>query len=96
MGRRSKLSVRQRSELVLQLLRKEDSGAQLARQAGVSVQTLYRWRDDFLSAGQAALSGARRGADEAQFNRQLAQRDQVIGELTVANRILKKISGSPS
>jgi hypothetical protein len=28
-----------------------------------------------------------------QLEKQLAQRDQVIGELTIANRVLKKLSG---
>ncbi len=31
--------------------------------------------------------------ESARLNAQLAERDQVIGELTIANRILKKLSG---
>ena len=72
----------------------EDNGAQLARQAGISVQTLYRWRDDFLRGDHAALSGAQNGMHDAQVTKEIAQRDQVIGELTVANRVLKKFSGN--
>jgi len=86
----------QRAELVLRLLSKEEPAAQIARRAGVSEQTLYRWREDFLNAGKQALAG--RGADREQakeVNRlqsALAERDQVIGELTIANRVLKKLS----
>ena len=80
----------------MQLLRREETGKHLARRAGVSEQTLYRWRDDFIRGGQGALNGrAGQSGMQAELKRkekQLAERDQMIGELTVANRILKKTS----
>jgi transposase-like protein len=98
MPRRSELSVEQRRAAVLALLRKEEPGVQLARRLGVSEQTLYRWRDEFLAGGAAALSNGKNGAagrdrELRELRVQLAERDLVIGELTVANRILKKLSG---
>jgi transposase-like protein len=97
MPRRSELSVEQRRDAVLALLRKEEPGAQLARRFGVSEQTLYRWRDEFLAGGEAALAGGKNGSTdksrEKELRAQLEERDLVIGELTVANRILKKLSG---
>jgi transposase-like protein len=100
MAKKSTLSAAERSQLVLRLLSKEEPAAQIARRAGVSEQTLYRWRDGFLSAGKQALAG--RGADHEQakelreIKSALAERDQVIGELTIANRILKKLSDGSS
>jgi transposase-like protein len=95
MGKRSDLTIPQRREVVLMLLRREEPGAKLARRFGVSEQTLYRWRDDFLAGGEAALSAGKgqndpRERENAELKEQLTQRDQVIGELTIANRILKK------
>ena len=95
MPRRSELTVEQRREAVLALLRREEPAAQLARRHGVSEQTLYRWRDEFLAGGEAALSGKSKGSDAqarrvAELEQQIEKRDQVIGELTIANRILKK------
>jgi transposase len=93
MAKQSTLSGEERSQLVLRLLSKEEAAAQIARRAGVSEQSLYRWRDEFLSGGKQALAG--RGADREQakalrqLKSALAERDQVIGELTIANRILK-------
>ena len=43
----------QRTEVVLQLLRREDAGKCLARQCGFSEQTLYRWWDEFIRAGES-------------------------------------------
>ena len=96
MGKRSDVSVPQRREAVLALLRREEPAAKLARRYGMSEPTLTRWRDEFLAGGEAALAGGagngqQRRIDELQ--KQIEKRDQVIGELTIANRFLKKLSG---
>ena len=98
MGKKSELKGSDRREVVLLLLRREEPATVLARRYGISEQTLYRWRDEFLAAGEAALMGAKSGTDPKnrqveELKRELAQRDQVIGELTIANRLLKKSSG---
>ena len=97
MGKRSELSVAQRREVVLLLLRREEPGAVLARRFGISEQTLYRWRDEFIAGGEAALATGRGGSDlrerqMGELRQEVERRDQVIGELTIANRILKKTS----
>lgn len=98
MAKRSNVDPSQRREAVLSLLKREEPAVQIARRCGVSEPTLYRWRDEFLSAGEAALAGKDGKAAAAQQRRieelqqQIAKRDQVIGELTIANRLLKKSS----
>jgi transposase-like protein len=47
MGKKSELTVEERTEVVLALLRKEEPAAALSRRYQVSEQTLYRWRDQF-------------------------------------------------
>jgi transposase len=98
MGRRSEVPVSERREAVLSLLRRDETGAAIARRYSIAEATLYRWRDEFLTAGEAALAGGtRNGAGThdrqiAELERQIESRDQVIGELTIANRVLKKLS----
>jgi transposase-like protein len=80
------------------LLRREEPAANLARRFGISEHTLYRWRDAFLAGGEAALASGKgrnepRDRENTELKKQLAERDQVIGELTIANRILKKTAG---
>ncbi len=100
MARQSNVDVNDRREAVLCLLRREEPAAAIARRIGVSEPTLYRWRDDFMAGGEAALAngGGKKGADArdrriAELEAQIEKRDQVIGEYTIANRILKKLSG---
>ena len=72
----------------------------VARRAGISEQTLYRWREEFTSGGKHALNGRGAEAEQGKVVRRLegevAERDQVIGELTIANRLLKKFTGASS
>lgn len=87
-------SAEKKMEAVLALLRKEEPAARIARRYGVSEASLYRWRDDSLAAIQAAMEGKKaKGADSEtrQLQKEIEERDRVIGELTIANRILKKI-----
>jgi hypothetical protein len=66
----------------------------------VAEPTLYRWRDECVAGGEAALSNGsgKQGAHLrdrriAELEQQIEKRNQVIGEYTIANRILKKLSG---
>lgn len=100
MARQCNVEVKDRREAVLSLLRREEPAAAIARRIGVSEPTLYRWRDEFLAAGEAALANGsvKKGTDPrdrriAELEAQIEKRDQVIGEYTIANRILKKLSG---
>lgn len=98
MARKSELPASKRVEAILALLRKEDTGVEIARRYGVSEPTLYRWRDEFQAGGKAQLE-SKRGTPDAllkkvsQLRREMETRGQMIGEPTVANRILKKVSG---
>ena len=94
MSKRIVMTATERGELVLRLLRKEATAVQLAREAGISEPSLYQWREAFLQRGFSGLED-RRGADpeRRRLERELAERDQVIGEMTVALRTFKKSLG---
>jgi hypothetical protein len=58
---------------------------------------LTRWRDELVDAGKSALGLGKVAQNQLArqvdvLREEFADRDQVIGELTVANRILKKRS----
>jgi len=100
MGKKSTMSPQERVNAVLRLLSKEEPAVQIARRAGISEQTLYRWRDEFLRGGQQALRGRDAQSEQAKvlerLSAEVAERDRVIGELTIANRVFKKNLGDLS
>jgi transposase len=101
MARQASQSAEERAGIVLALLRREEPASVLARWHGVSENTLCRWREEFLAAGTAGLAvGKKQGRAAAhrveRLEAELAERDRVIGELTIANRFLKKLNGDRS
>lgn len=101
MPKRSELTVEQRREAVLALLRREEPAALLARRYGISEQSLYRWREEFIAGGEQALAKGKNGSDARDqeiraLKAELEERTLTLGELAAANRILKKVSGQSS
>lgn len=99
MARHSKIPTTQRPELVLAVLRGTEKLEVLARRHQVSSNTLRQWRDKFLAGGRDRLTGhgdvAAAQAENQRLRKELAEREMIIGELTVANRFLqKKVDGS--
>ena len=94
MGRPSNIPPAQRTELVLAVLRGTEKLEVLARRHQVSANTLRKWRDEFVTAGQERLSGrgdtAAAQADNQRLQKEPAERELIIGERTVAQRFLQK------
>ncbi len=94
MGRKSEVSPAERREIVLKVLRKEESTAALARKHGVAEASIYRWYEQFLAAGldglkpRAAGSGASAEVDRLQA--EVGDLKISLAEYSIANRILKK------
>jgi len=94
MARHSHLPPAQRVDLVRAVLRGTEKLEVLARRHQVRANTLRRWRDEFVAAGRDRLTGqgdaAAAGLENRRLVKELAERELIIGELTVANRFLKK------
>jgi transposase len=80
-------------------LRGEETVAELCRREGISQSLYYKWSKEFLEAGKSRLAGdVKRQAttDEVKaLRRENAQLKQLVAELALKNRILKKsMSGS--
>lgn len=97
MARKSDLPLHQRMDAVLSLFRREKLAHLISRRYGISENTLYRWRDQFLEGGKSGLGNDKKKSDPksreiSAFKKEIDERDRVIGELAIANRVLKKIS----
>lgn len=90
MPRESKFTPEQRAEIVLAVLEGRRAMAEICREHQVTTTSVYRWKDEFLAGGLAALKGKARSHRERQLERELEEVRGVVGELALANYAMKK------
>src|ERR1700694_379529 len=91
---RRHFSAEDKIRIVLDGLRGEDSIAELWRREGIVQNLYYRWSKEFLEAGKKRLAGDTARAatsDEVKdLRREAGGVKEVVAELTLENRLLKK------
>ena len=91
---RRRFSAEEKIRIILEGLRGEESIATLCRREGLNPNLYYRWSKEFLEAGKKRLVGdTTREATSTEvtgLRQQVAQLKQVVAELVLENRVLKK------
>ena len=90
---KTKFTPEQKIQIVLESIKTNISIAELCRKHNVHPTTFQIWRRQFLDAGKARL--ARHGnADSTKASkRDIDDLERIIGELTIANDVLKNLGG---
>lgn len=94
-------SAEEKIRIVLEGLRGEGTIKELCRREGISESIYYSWSKTFMEAGKSRLAGdTQREAsreDVVDLQRENEQLKQVVAELVLKNRVLKKsLIGSES
>lgn len=91
---RKKYSAEEKIRIVLEGLRGEESIAELCRREGINPNMYYKWSKEFLEAGKARLTGDTKreatNSEVAGLRQENEQLKQVVAELLLKNRVLKK------
>ena len=91
---RRRFSAEEKIRIVLEGLRGEEGIATLCRREGLNPNLYYRWSKEFLEAGKRRLVGdTTREATSGEVlavREEVAQLKQVVAELVLENRLLKK------
>ena len=91
---RKRYSAEEKIRIVLDGLRGEDSIAELCRREGIAQGLYYSWSKEFLEAGKKRLAGdtAREAStgEVKTLRREARDLKEVVAELTLENRLLKK------
>lgn len=91
---RRKFSSEEKIRIVIEGLRGEMSIAELCRREGIAQNLYYRWSKDFMESGRKRLTGdtlREANTTEVQsLKRENAQLKEVVAELLLKNRVLKK------
>src|SRR6186713_1400339 len=87
-------SAEEKIRVVLEGLRGEESIAELCRREGIVQNLYYRWSKEFLEAGKKRLAGdtarAATSDEVKELRREASALKEVVAELTLENRLLKK------
>jgi transposase len=89
MVKRRKFSAEYKARLVLELLSGQRSAADIARKEHVKDALLYEWRAQFLERAAVVFSEP---AANHESEQKVAELEQLIGQLTIENEVLKKAS----
>ena len=88
-----KFSAKQKAEIVLAGLRGDRSVAEVCRQAEISENLYYQWREKLLEGGQAALNGKDERTMERELRKRIGELERALGrktyELEIAGEALR-------
>jgi transposase len=91
---RRKFNAEEKIRIILEGLKGEDSIANICRKEGVAPSMYYKWSKGFLEAGKRQLQGdtvREASSDEvSELRKENEQLKQVVAEITLQNRVLKK------
>ena len=87
-------SAEEKIRIVLEGLRGEENISELCRREGIAASMYYGWSKEFLEAGSAGWRATppapRRTARCKDLRREAAALKEVVADLTLENRLLKK------
>jgi len=91
---RRKFNSEEKIRIILEGLRGEDSIASICRKEGIAPSIYYKWSKAFLEAGKRQLNGdtireASR-SEVSELRNENEQLKQLVAELSLKNRVLKK------
>jgi transposase len=91
---RKRYTAEEKIRIVIDGLRGEDSIAEICRREGIHTNQYYNWSKEFLEAGKRRLNGdTKREANStevSEINKENSELKQLVAELSLENRMLKK------
>jgi transposase len=91
---RRKFNPEEKIRIILEGLKGEDSIAAICRREGIAPSLYYKWSKSFLEAGKLRLKGdtmREANSDEvSELRKENEQLKQLVAELSLKNRVLKK------
>ena len=79
----------EKARIVMEVLSNSSTISEICRKYNVASSAVYKWRDEFIAGGTAAMKHGR-STVEAYLTRENNELKSIIGELTIANETLKK------
>ena len=88
MGMSKRRMPQEKARIVLEFLNTSTSAAELCRKHNISPTTFQDWKDKFLQGGKEGPLN--KGGKTKNYTKEVENLKRIIGEITVANDVLKK------
>jgi len=91
MSKNKRWSDSEKVRIIIEYLNTDTNAAEICRKYVIAPTTLQSWKSKFVEGGKAALvtrGGSK--SSEARYRKQIEALTMKIGELTIANDLLKK------
>lgn len=83
-----------KEQIVMSLLRGEDSAAGLSRKYGAAEALIYKWRSQFVEAGRKGLANGREAKpEEVQLKVENQHLKELLAEKELELHVTKKVHG---
>lgn len=90
---RKKWSNGEKVTIVLEMIKGEESVAGICARHGVSATQAYRWQEEFLSGGRAALADKRRRGSLDPVTDENRRLKELVGQQALVIEAQKKLNG---
>lgn len=87
---KSKFTSAEKARVILESLNTNISTAEICRKYNIHPQTFYSWKERFIAGDKASLNGTPNGDICKNLQKENDSLKRLIGEITIANDILKK------
>ncbi len=91
---RRRFNSEEKIRIILEGLKGEESIANICRREGIAPSLYYKWSKAFLEAGKQRLQGdtlrEASSSEVAELRKENEQLKQLVAELSLSNRVLKK------
>ena len=83
-------TIEDKAKIVMESLTTSTSTVDICKKYGLSPNTFYPWREKFLAGGKTTLAGSPGARTVKAVQKENATFKTLVGEITLANDLLKK------
>ena len=88
LGKSTYRTKEEKTRIIMEVLSSYSTISEICRKYNVASSAVYKWRDEFIAGGTAAMEHGR-STVESSLTREINELKGIIGELTIANETLK-------
>jgi transposase len=88
MNEKRKFSSEQKAQIVLSIIKKEQTALEASKKYAIAPSLVYKWRDEFLEKAHTAFEVSK---EDKEIDRKVKHYEHIIAKITTQNDFLEKV-----